>query len=509
MPFEILPLLRYACCALACSMFVQTASAQQMAEDFEIHSLYESWHLPANESMGVFALGLRKRFGDYAAIGLDFYDAIEGQRGGFITLGVSGAIEYPISDRWLAEAGLHLGAGGGNGGYLLTGGGLMLRESLGVKYMLTRSDAVSLGVSHVDFPEGGKIRSDQFYFSYHRTFKGLFREGQPLFDDDELPAQYLDVHGAGYHQLAVILRNVAVPNSVQRLGGLPQSDLQQMGIEWKSYLDADSFFRAETVGAMGGSSSGYMHVMAGYGREYVLADGLCAEASLSLGGGGGGAVDTGGGWLSEIAVGLRKNIYKDWFLKASVGRFNAPHGNFTGTGYVLGVGRAFGEPMSQDYRPQSAAHVEYHPIRIRATQQTYYGRGNKWRNRPDQNVGNLGMQLDYFVAPQVFLTGQGLAAYSGDAGAYMTGLVGMGLHTPFWNDWFVEAEGLVGAAGGGGLAVGSGLVRQFNLGVGYQISDALAIQAGVGDMKAIDGLFAASSVSLSLNYSFNLLSLKY
>ena len=86
------------------------------------------------------------------------------------------------------------------------------------------------------------------------------------------------------------------------------------------------------------------------------------------------------------------------------------------------------------------------------------------------SVDNLGLQIDYFINPDWYITGQGLAAYKGDAGAFMTGLVGTGVRKNLNKSLYLNAETLAGAAGGGGLAMGSGLVWQGNAGVGYDIN---------------------------------------
>ena len=71
--------------------------------------------------------------------------------------------------------------------------------------------------------------------------------------------------------------------------------------------------------------------------------------------------------------------------------------------------------------------------------------------------------MDYFIDPEWFITGQGLGPYGGDAGAYMIGLLGTGVRTHITRNIFAELEGLVGAAGGGGLNTGGGLVYQANV----------------------------------------------
>ena len=84
----------------------------------------------------------------------------------------------------------------------------------------------------------------------------------------------------------------------------------------------------------------------------------------------------------------------------------------------------------------------------------------------------------------------------------MTGLVGAGVQVPVATDWFVEAEGLAGAAGGGGLAVGTGLVSQVNTGIGYRLSNSLSLMGSVGYMTAFDGDFKAKVLGLTMAYQF-------
>ena len=101
------------------------------------------------------------------------------------------------------------------------------------------------------------------------------------------------------------------------------------------------------------------------------------------------------------------------------------------------------------------------------------------------------------------LSGQGIAAYGGQAGGYMTGLVGGGLHlTVSDTPVFVDFELLGGAAGGGGLDVGGGLVWQGNAGVGYRFSEPYSLIASYGRMQAPGGNFKAHVIGVSLAYRF-------
>jgi hypothetical protein len=86
----------------------------------------------------------------------------------------------------------------------------------------------------------------------------------------------------------------------------------------------------------------------------------------------------------------------------------------------------------------------------------------------------------------------------------MTGLLGAGLHQPLSERWFVTAEVLVGAAGGGTLATGNGSVWQINGGFGYRVTKSLDLTLTAGRMQAPTGNFKANVIGVNLGYRFGL-----
>ena len=63
---------------------------------------------------------------------------------------------------------------------------------------------------------------------------------------------------------------------------------------------------------------------------------------------------------------------------------------------------------------------------------------------------------------------------------------------------------LVGAAGGGGLAVGGGLVWQINTDLSYAVHENYDILMQVGRMEAPKGDFSADVLSISVAHEFSL-----
>ena len=459
---------------------------------------FEEFHLPGNEEMGTAALGVSHNFTKNLSLGVTSWMAVTGERGGFITLGITGELYYPITGTIGVESGLFVGAGGGRGGYTLGGGGLMLHTHAGLACNTGSVGRVSVGVSTVDFPNGGTIHSVQPYLSLSLPFSSLL-ESNWSHQSPNATRQWWATPKS--HSLAVVVRDLHLSQGVLNDTGGAQGDLTLLGIEWRSYQNDLWYAKLETEGAAGGNSTGYMQILVGAGIRVPLTEKFSASADLSLGGGGGGGVDTDGGLLFDGSIGMQYFLTSHLFADVSGAWLKARSGSFESGSIAFKLGYQTGGKgggIRHDGTGLAPADV-----RIRVTNQTYLQASDQWRtHHADKNVDNLGVQADYFLTHDVYATGQGLAAYNGDAGAYMIGLIGAGCRKKVDNNFFLNAEALVGAAGGGGLAMGSGLVWQGNIGVGYEINPSLSALVTAGRLQAVNGDFKANVIGLSLNYLF-------
>ncbi len=469
----------------------------------------ETWRLPGDERMGMAGGRVLLGLSPHWKAGVASYGALRGERGGFITLGVETQGRWPVGERQDLTAGLFVGGGGGRDGRSLAGGGLMVRTALGLEQRLAGGHRVGLGVSHVDFPNG-RIQSTQPYLSYAYEFPSLVWGGWP-----ELPAatgRASPTLPTREQEFAVVARNYRFdPGAVQDNGLRPQHPtLQLLGAQWTSYLDDRWFLQLAADGASGGQSAGYMQILAGGGLRHRIGARQSLRLHASAGPAGGGATDTGGGLLTDWGLGWQYRLTARQSLELSVGRVQAPGRSFQAQSVGVKLVHHLQRPRDVPASLGEAALAGWDAdrLRLRLVQQTYRGASADWRccfaHLP---VDNLGLQLDRMLGPldatrQWFLTGQGIAAYRGEAGAYMTGLVGAGVRQKLAPRWHAEGEALVGAAGGGGLRMGGGLVAQANLGLAYQLQPQLALMLTVGRMHALRDAFKADVFGLSLNYHF-------
>ncbi len=482
-----------------CASVAADPAPPAVASAWQVRADAENWRLPGAESMGMVRLAMRRSFGPWIAAGIDGSAAVRGNHGGFITLGVGADALVPLTSRLGAEAGLSVAAGGGRGGNELAGGGLQTRAQLGLRYQCAKGEAVSIGISRVDFPDGGTIHSTQAYLAYTHAFSAWSLP--PAGDATHMAAGL----GSATNRFALFVEPLSVGSGVARVDGGPQRNLGLVGFEWQSGLGDRIYARLAAGGAASGSSSGYMQVLGGLGYRWPLAPRVALTASASVGAGGGGAVDTGGGMLLEAAAGFAFGVTAHDSLELSAVRLKAPSGEFAARGLTLRAAHRFG-PDDGAVPPAMASRTEVLPVRVRVVDQEYRAPSAAWSARTHNSVGALGVQADYFVTPTWYLTGQGLAAYHGHSGAYMVGLAGAGWHPMLSERVYAEVEALAGAAGGGGAAVGSGVVGQLNAALGFRAANGVGLQMGIGRLQARRGGFAANVLSLAVTWQTDLLS---
>jgi len=468
---------------------------------------FESWKISDDERMGMLGVNLLFDVHENIKLGIGSYGALTGERGGFITLGLASELQFPINDRWVARGGLFAGAGGGAGGYELAGGGFMFRADAGLTYRMGKWGNIGVGASWVTFPTG-EIKSAQPYLMYEYPFytpvSPGWRSASAGFSTDSGSGV-----SANRQEFSVGWTGYKIPSSVTNSSGGPQNDSMQLaGARWTTYLDDRWFLQFGADGAFAGDSAGYMQILGGGGYRLPLGPSTGIKAYAALGPAGGGAVATGGGLVYAGGLALQQMITDRIAIEVGVGGITAGSGDFRAWSAGVNLSYVFGMPSTRSGQMLSAedlASYQTAPLRVRAMNQTYLKANDQWRTRDvDQSVNNLGFAFDYFVSPKLYLSGQGLAAYSGNAGAYMTGLLGAGVQQPLSRNWFVMAEALVGAAGGGTLATGNGAVWQASAGLGYRLTEDLSVTLSGGRMQAFQGDFAANVVGVSLGYRFGL-----
>ena len=430
--------------------------------------------------------------------GLSVYGAVSGQRGGFFTggLAVGTGVRY---DRTLLDAGMFVGGGGG--GSAPQGGGLMLRPHIGISQQF-QDFSIGAGLSWVKFPNGG-IDSKHAYVSLAFPMDVVYADSR--YAGMRLASGDATDYGLRKNRSRLVAKveRYRPESGTRTTVGSRMASLDTLGFEYQYDLSPGWFAFMEAAGARDGASDGYAEALfgAGWGLP-VMGPATHLNVSASLGGAGGGKVDTGGGLIGKLGVGLEHRFSPRLSAGVGVGKVYS-RGEFKGSSLSLNLSYALGE-LNLGKHGQSVERSDEVVLQgweVAASRQAYL----KAQRKTGENNGIelVGMKLSRQLGPHAYLTGQAYGAYGGGAGGYAVGLMGAGWQYPLGSSrWSVSLEGLLGAGGGGGIAVSGGGLAQVQGGVRYRITKNLAMQLEVGKVKSLSGALDGDLVNVNLVYGF-------
>ncbi|AFV97992.1 hypothetical protein B649_08400 [Candidatus Sulfuricurvum sp. RIFRC-1] len=473
---------------------------------------YETLAMPGNESMGLIGLNYQQMFGSYWYGGLGIYGAAAGERGGFFTGGFEGGLRYPLIGGLEAEGGVFIGGGGGGAAH--QGGGLMLRPHVGVTY--GNSDIrAGLQLSRIEFPNG-EIRSTQIAGVVDIPFESFRLDGGYGGSLDSLP---YDV--AGIFQRSLELKEGAfgveiqhytqISDSLKTDGTLLIEPFETVGIRYTNFLSRNVAWYITTAGAMGGGADGYAEIFAGMGWRYGVLDNIKTKSRVFLnlegavGMGGGGEVATGGGAMGKVSAGLSYQLSPEWSLDARSGYTQAVDGDFKARTLIFSLNHTL--VTLSPSKGMSVGNINGETLirrvwRVRPLHETYISAQRK--SADAEEISLVGMQIDALSSGAGYLYARALGAYSGGAGGYASGTLGLGVNYPLPLqiplELYVQAG--VGAGGGGGIDVGTGAIVEVETGVLYKIAPNTDAILGVGTTRSLSDGLETPTLQLGLSYRF-------
>jgi hypothetical protein len=437
---------------------------------------FERLTLPNDESMGLLGASVLFPLGNDWWAGPAVYGAASGQRGGLFVGGAELQRRWQLPWRWELTTGLY--AGGGGGAAAPVGGGLLLRGAATLMHDIGPLRA-GLSWSHVRFPSGD-IRSSQLgvLLSWERPFR---------YFDAAASGQAQPAGGAtglGFERLAGTYTRYAMRGADTRHIGLVGTRM-----DWRP-VAGGLFTGLEAAAAASGGAAGYMEILGDVGWRWrpFTSWPVALEARAALGLGGGGAVATEGGPIGKWSVGASTALGGGWRAGLEIGEV---HG--LGSPLRARTGQLW---LAMELEPASEAGTgtitrnEWSAV----LQHHLHARRN---DGTTSSLDTVGMKLNRFVGEHVYLSGQAHSAYAGGAGAYSIGLIGAGLANRPGTGLRFGAEVLLGAAGGGGVATGSGGIAQAVAWAGWAVSPQSEWRLGLGGVKALRGDLRSALVELT------------
>jgi hypothetical protein len=503
-----LPRLAPAAIALACSLALQASPARAQntlsvdpdaspgtvplrSLDARVRIGGESVHLPQGEHMGLVGLTELLNVGGEWWVGPGVYGAATGQRGGLFVPGVEGAWSHPFND-WLAvDTGLF--AGGGGGAAAPVGGGLMLRPHLDLVF---RFPGFYTGPtwSKVWFTSG-KINSNQV--GWMLNFDSSFRYRPAAFTGAATDGS---ATGLGFDHVDAMVTIAHPRNSVTTAGTPLTQTIGLVGLRAERIVDGPLWAGIEAAGAGKGGVAGYAEVLGTAGLRWpVISDRLRLGVRGSVGLGGGGAIDTGGGLLLKAAAGGTLRLSDTIGVGAELGVVDAPQGHYKAATAAVSLNWALDVPQ-QDLGNWLAS-TPGTPTRMEFGSAVEHYRAAR-KDETTRPLDAVVLQINRFIAPNVYLTGQAHSAFAGGAGAYSVGLFGVGAQLPVTSRIRLGVEALAGAAGGGGVDTQGGAIVQARAYADVALTDSLSLRVGAGKIRSVHQGLDAPVVDAALVFRF-------
>jgi hypothetical protein len=455
---------------------------------------YQSIALPGRRQIDLASLQLLSRIGEgvYAGVG-GYAPLFRGNFGGFTAFDLVLHGERQLAGPLFLDAGLGLGAGaGGNTNEQskeLTGKGRFARAYAGLGW---RFDGFSAGFdySRIGFQHGvldhGQL--DAFvslpfrYFSLpiERAGQQVTRGAEDLQAGENILAQDFD----RLHQID--------PE------GTNKSDIQLAGFQFSHFVASDQYlFMKFDIGVSGLPLYNELLVGAGLRLAPTARTRLYAQLGLGSGGYAADQINTGSGLLVYPKLSV-EYLFTDRFgLALSGGVLMAPRGSSKNT--LLGLSLNY--HIRPDSKPESEREPQAQGVRLTVFGDTQFGLRVGDSHRQDHLV-LLTTELDTLLDGRFYIPLQGGIAtntffsYPG-YGALLSGL-GVQTRATDAQPWQAFAQMLVGAN-----VVGK--VAKPELGLSYQMSAHLALNARVGRTFSLDGgrrRFSSGSLGLGLSYGF-------
>jgi hypothetical protein len=296
---------------------------------------------------------------------------------------------------------------------------------------------------------------------------------------------------------------------------LPASE--RLGIaELAVWLDQgrSAYTGLSVFAALAGQRGGFFTGGLKTGLRQRLNTSLVVDVGLFVGGGGGGSAPQGGGLMARAHAGLLfHRATWDWGLSWSRVRF--PNGAIDSRQWSLMLQRPLRFTVSSGWLTSSAsasADVSSTDVAIRrlAIDSYHYFPHSGSRDTAGQLARRplrlLGFSLDFSWQRwrhwHSYAGVQTAGALAGDSDGYAELLGSYSLDYHASPSWSAQLRLALGAAGGGRVATGGGLLGRAELALLYAIDPAWQAAFGIGRVAAPQGHFGADVLALSLSHRY-------
>jgi len=440
--------------------------------------------------------------------GVGFYGSIHGKRGGLFTLGVDLGIKKSLSKNLFFDTGFHFGGGGGAGAP--DGGGAFLLPHINLGYQFKKF-STTLGYSYINFFDKGNISSSQFRIGIQIPVSVDYLD----FKEKEKNYSIKILSQSPWNQTVsknsflIQLNNYQLQEGTIDTKGIIYPDgttIRVAGFEFAGYFKNNWLWFFKASGAFHGIDAGYMDIFIGGGYKFEFnRNRTNIQSKLAIGAGGGGGLETKGGLLIQPEISIEQKLFNSTFLYLNLGKISTPDSFYKSTSYGLGIKQYFNSQGIKDYNNQAYSKTKIKGLEFMIGNEFYTNAQRKLY--PTQELHQIALQVNLHVSNNIYFAGSTSFASFGNAGAYAEGIVGLGYQSKsyFKDKIQVYTQILTGAAGGGHISTGQGLIIKPSVGFNFKLNNKLYIRSSIGKVKAIKGELNSTSFTFGLNYRLSFL----
>jgi len=498
-----------------------TSNAQQN-NNSEIPKLTQKSHfkmdflsttMPEDENnMGLAGIHYNFHLNDWSYLGIGMYGSVTGIRGGLFTLGVNAGIKKNLFPNLYLDTGLHFGGGGGAGAP--DGGGAYILPHFNLGYQFSKF-SVEAGYSYINFFDNGNIEGHQLnvavqvpvsynYASFDHIEKELIVD-ENINDSDWY--QESNKYSLMFHfNNLYLMGDTKHKDTGESLEG---ETVRTVGVELDSYFKKNTFLFIKADGAYQGIDAGYMDIILGLGYQFSFnKDRTKLLGKFGLGAAGGGGIYTQGGFIIYPDISLEQKIYNNIFIALNAGFLMNPNANFVSANYGFGLKYYINQNGLFSSEGDAFSSSKFKGLEIIVGEEIYLDAERN--NAEPQNMEQIFLQINYYLNKNLYASGQTSFANFGNAGAYAEGIAGLGVSTSskFSNKIQLFVQVLTGAAGGGFIDTGEGLIVKPSAGATILFTNKLGLRASVGQVIAVDGELNSTLINVGLSYRFATLKAK-
>ncbi len=237
------------------------------------------------------------------------------------------------------------------------------------------------------------------------------------------------------------------------------------------------------------------------------------DAGVFAGGGGGASTEENSGLMLRPHIGIER-AFRLWGLRLEAATVDFPDGDIDDSYVALGFSLLSESLRGREgRRGREIPDAAVLPRQVRLTPQVALidpSSSSRRRNgQPlDDEISLLGVGLDYFLTPHLYLPLEAYGAGGGGVDGFAMGFTGLGWSVPFLSeDLRLEAEALAGAGGGGDVDTGGGLLWSVRGGLRTRVWRAFDLELGAGYLDAPDGELEGAMLIAGVGWSGSLVGL--